>query len=82
MDIDIKKVTSLDLYKILDIDEEATDNDIRKAYKKRALKCHPDKNPDNPEAAAEFVRLTEALEVLLDAAARKAYDNFLKAKGD
>lgn len=80
MEINIKKVMSLDLYKILAVDDDATDSDIRKAYKKRALKCHPDKNPNNPEAAAEFVQLTEAIEVLLDTAARKAYDNFLKAK--
>lgn len=80
MEIDIKKVMSLDLYNILDIDEDASESNIRKAYKKKALKCHPDKNPDNPDAAAEFVQLTEALEVLLDASARKAYNNFLKAK--
>lgn len=40
---------------------------IKKAYRKKALKCHPDKNPDNPEAAAEFDQLQKILEVLLDA---------------
>jgi DnaJ family protein C protein 17 len=80
MEIDVKKVMNLDLYKILEIDHNASDNDIRKAYKKRALRCHPDKNPDNPDAAAEFVQLTQALEVLTDPSARAAYDNFLRAK--
>lgn len=40
---------------------------IKKAYRKKALKCHPDKNPDNPEAAEEFNQLKKILEVLLDA---------------
>lgn len=39
---------------------------IRKAYRKRALECHPDKNPDNPAAAEEFDRLKKILEILLD----------------
>lgn len=43
---------------------------IKKAYRKKALKCHPDKNPDNPNATKLFLQLTKALELLLDDAAR------------
>ena len=39
---------------------------IKKSYRKKALKCHPDKNPDNPDAAREFDRLKKILEILLD----------------
>jgi len=70
----------LELYVILDVAEDASEKDILKAYRKKALKCHPDKNPDNPKAAEEFHLLSRALEVLTDEAARKAYDNVLKAR--
>ena len=76
----MNKVKDLDLYLLLDIPQEASEKDIRKAYRKKALKCHPDKNPDDPKAAQLFHQLSEALEVLTDAAARKAYDNVLKAR--
>ena len=53
---------------------------ITKAYRKKALKCHPDKNPDNKEAAELFHELSKALEVLTDPKAKAAYDAVLKAK--
>lgn len=53
---------------------------IKKAYRKKALQCHPDKNPDNPNASKEFHRLSKILEVLLDETARKAYDRVLKGR--
>lgn len=53
---------------------------IRKAYRKKALVCHPDKNPDNPKAAELFHELASALEVLTDESARAAYDRVLNAK--
>lgn len=74
---DINKV---DLYSVLQISEDATDKEIVKAYRKRALKCHPDKNPDDPKAAELFHELSKALEVLTDAAAKAAYDKARKAK--
>ena len=43
-------------------------------YRKKALKCHPDKNPDDPNAANTFHVLSKALEILTDAPARAAYD--------
>ncbi|XP_045391272.1 dnaJ homolog subfamily C member 17 isoform X2 [Lemur catta] len=53
---------------------------VKKAYRQKALACHPDKNPDNPRAAELFHQLSQALEVLTDAAARAAYDKVRKAK--
>ncbi|KAH3850682.1 dnaJ homolog subfamily C member 17-like [Dreissena polymorpha] len=73
-------ISKEDLYGILGVQEDATEKEITKSYRKQALKCHPDKNPDNPSAAELFHRLTRALEVLVDAAARAAYDKILKAK--
>ncbi len=76
----MERVKDLDLYLLLEIPTDADDNVIKKAYRKKALKCHPDKNPDNPKAAATFHQLTDALAVLTDESARKAYDNLLKAR--
>ncbi|KAJ3612981.1 hypothetical protein NHX12_019238 [Muraenolepis orangiensis] len=53
---------------------------IKKAYRQKALTCHPDKNPDNPKAADLFHQLSQALEVLTDAPARAAYDKICAAK--
>ena len=75
-----KKLFSKDLYAILGVQEEATEKEIIKGYRKKALVCHPDKNPDNPKAAELFHELSEALKVLTDAAARAAYDQSQKAK--
>ena len=74
------KVKNMDLYLLLGIEPEADETTIKKAYRKKALTCHPDKNPDNPKAAELFHQLSEALSVLTDENARKAYDNVLKAK--
>nr|XP_054759807.1 dnaJ homolog subfamily C member 17-like [Lytechinus pictus] len=73
-------VSELDLYDILGILQDADQDAIKKAYRRKALKCHPDKNPDNPHAAAEWEKLAKALEVLSDEDARAAYDKVLKAK--
>lgn len=74
------KLKDLDLYLLLGVDPEAEESVIKKSYRKKALSCHPDKNPDNPKAAELFHQLSEALNVLTDEKARKAYDNVLKAK--
>ncbi|XP_017101758.2 dnaJ homolog subfamily C member 17 [Drosophila bipectinata] len=75
-----KKFSDINLYELLGIDIDAEQNEIRKAYRKRALDCHPDKNPDNPQAAERFHELSKALEILTDESARSAYDKILKAK--
>mmetsp|Transcript_60776 Transcript_60776/g.195822 ORF Transcript_60776/g.195822 Transcript_60776/m.195822 type:complete len:352 (-) Transcript_60776:110-1165(-) len=73
-------IKSEDYYKVLGVERGASDTEIAKAYKKLALKYHPDKNPDNKEAAEEnFKVITEAYEVLHDPEKRKAYDQFGRA---
>ncbi|XP_047997979.1 dnaJ homolog subfamily C member 17 [Leguminivora glycinivorella] len=74
------KIEDVDLYAILDLTISATEPEIKKAYRKKALQCHPDKNPDDPKAAEAFHELSRALEILTDAAARSAYDKVLRAK--
>ncbi|KAK7478984.1 hypothetical protein BaRGS_00029745 [Batillaria attramentaria] len=74
------EINKMDLYGILGVSPDATEKDIVKAYRKKALKCHPDKNPDNPKAAELFHELSRALEVLTDPAAKAAYDNVLRAR--
>lgn len=67
-----KELLQMDLYALLGIEEKAADKEVKKAYRQKALSCHPDKNPDNPRAAELFHQLSQALEVLTDAAARIA----------
>jgi len=68
-----------DYYKVLGVDRGASDNEIAKAYKKLALKYHPDKNPEGKEEAErKFKVITEAYEVLHDPDKRKQYDQFGK----
>ncbi|XP_003739951.1 dnaJ homolog subfamily C member 17 [Galendromus occidentalis] len=83
MAADKKKIDALmktDLYGLLDLTSEASEKEIKSAYRKKALKCHPDKNPDDPKAAELFQNLTDALGVLTDAVIRGVYDKSLKAK--
>ncbi|XP_042356901.1 dnaJ homolog subfamily C member 17 isoform X2 [Plectropomus leopardus] len=75
-----KDILQMDLYGLLGIESTATPKEIKKAYRQKALTCHPDKNPDNPKAAELFHQLSQALEVLTDAAAKAAYDKICAAK--
>lgn len=69
----------VDYYKVLEITKTATTADIKKSYRKLALKWHPDKNPDNPEESnKKFKELSEAYEVLIDEKKRKIYDQYGK----
>ena len=63
-----------DYYKILGVDRKASDDDIRKAYRKLAKQHHPDYNPDNKQAEERFKEINEAYEVLSDAKKRSHYD--------
>jgi len=68
----------IDYYKILEIDKHATEEQIRKAYRKMARKYHPDLNPNNKEAETKFKQANEANEVLSDPEKRKKYDKYGK----
>src|SRR5271155_1343152 len=63
-----------DDYEILEISKEATQEDIKKAYRKQALKFHPDRNPGDKEAEKRFKEISEAYEVLSDEKKRQIYD--------
>jgi DnaJ family protein C protein 17 len=78
--VDVKKFSEIDLYKLIGVEHQATEGEIRKSYRKKALECHPDKNPDNPNAAELFHKLQDALSILCDTSARAAYDRIQKAK--
>ena len=67
---------STDYYKTLGISKNASDDDIKKAYRKLARKYHPDLNPGNQEAEAKFKEITEAHEVLSDKEKRQNYDAY------
>ncbi|KAI3439978.1 J domain-containing protein [Psidium guajava] len=67
----------LDYYKVLQVDKNAKDDDLKKAYRKLAMKWHPDKNPNNKkEAEAKFKQISEAYEVLSDPQKRAVYDQY------
>ena len=65
-----------DYYEVLGLQKGATDDEIKKAYRKLAKQYHPDLNPDNPEAEAKFKEINEANDVLSDPQKRAKYDQF------
>jgi len=65
-----------DLYEVLGINRDASDEEIKKAYRKLAMKHHPDRNPDNPKAEEHFKEAKTAYEILSDANKRAAYDQY------
>ena len=67
---------SEELYTILEIPKTASDDEIKKAYKKAALKHHPDRNPNNPDATAKFQEVGKAFATLSDPQKRQRYDQF------
>lgn len=72
-------MADLDYYEILGVDKSASDADIKKAYRKVAMKYHPDKNPGDAKAEEKFKEAAEAYEVLRDPEKRQRYDQFGKA---
>ena len=65
-----------DYYEVLGVGRTATDEEIKRSYRKLAVKFHPDKNPDDPHAEEKFKELGEAYDVLMDPDKRAAYDRF------
>ena len=65
-----------DYYEVLGLERNASEDDIKRAYRKLALQFHPDRNPDDAEAEAKFKEAAEAYDVLSDAQKRAQYDQF------
>ena len=65
-----------DYYEVLGVDKSATDPEIKKAFRRTAMKYHPDRNPDNDEAGEKFKEAQEAYEILGDEEKKAAYDRF------
>lgn len=65
-----------DYYEVLGVSRDVSKEDVKKAYRKQAIKYHPDRNPDNKDAEAKFKEATEAYEVLADDKKKQAYDQF------
>ncbi len=68
--------TKRDYYEVLGVDRKASEDDVKRAYRKAALEHHPDRNPGNAEAEARFKEAAEAYSVLSDAEKRARYDRF------
>lgn len=67
-----------DYYEVLEISRNASGDEVKKAYRKMALKYHPDRNPDNKEAEEKFKQVNEAYQILSDSQKRKIYDTYGK----
>ena len=65
-----------DYYDILGVSQDASDKEIKKAYRKKAMQYHPDRNPDDPEAEQKFKQASEAYDVLSDEQKRQRYDRY------
>ncbi len=69
-------MSSKDFYKLLGVPRNATDGEIKSAFRKLALQCHPDRNPGNKQSEDKFKEINEAYEILSDAGKRRTYDQF------
>ena len=72
-------MTELDYYELLQVSKSADKSELKKAYRKMAMKYHPDKNPDDKEAEENFKAVNEAYQVLSDEQKRSIYDQYGKA---
>ena len=74
--METKNMAKRDYYEVLGVNRDASEDDMKKAYRRLAMKWHPDRNPDNPRAEEHFKEAKEAYEVLCDPQKRGAYDQF------
>src|SRR3990170_416714 len=65
-----------DYYKVLGVERNASPDDVKKAFRKLAMKYHPDRNPNDPDSEKKFKEINEANDVLSDEQKRAAYDRF------
>lgn len=75
-------MTKRDYYEVLEVSRGASTEEIKKAYRKKAIQYHPDKNPDNKESVEFFKEATEAYQILSDPENRRRYDQFGHAAFD
>jgi DnaJ family protein C protein 7 len=74
-ELELKKSKRKDYYKILGLEKDCGENEVKKAYRKLAIIHHPDKNPGDEEAAERFKEIQEANETLSDPQKRERYDS-------
>src|SRR5881394_1076423 len=74
--METKSMAKRDYYEVLGVNRDASEDDMKKAYRRLAMKWHPDRNPDNPRAEEHFKEAKEAYEVLCEPQKRAAYDQF------
>ena len=72
----MNKMSKRDFYDVLGVSKNATEAEIKKAYRKKAIQFHPDKNPDNKEAEEKFKEAAEAYEILSNPEKKQRYDQF------
>src|SRR3989338_10568494 len=77
--VKFQSMAKRDFYKILGVSQEASEDEIKKAYRQAALKYHPDRNPDDQASEDKFKEASEAYEVLSDPNKRQVYDQYGEA---